>query len=253
MAGDSPGQSCTGCCLAAGVSIAEIQLFQARAPAHPCTHTHTPLVHVAMLSGRAGPRDGRPDCLGAGVKTVGGRAQDSAAVTPLPTRISVSAATGPGSPVSATPAGYAVDGNESTAWTATATCGDRVLPPLVFDFGPANPARVDRYRFLPGPTAAYAPLRWMLEATDDGAAAGGDAFDAYGFCGAGMQVNATGACLCDAAGAPTCSTTGTYSPDCFCRSRRPAPPRPAPSRERRPKPMRCCGRAGPRGSQRGGA
>jgi hypothetical protein len=73
-----------------------------------------------------------------------------------------------------------------------------------------------------------------LTGTNDATAAGGDAYDPYGFCYKGLNQDSTGSCKCTAAGVPYCSTgagigTGlgggvndpgiNYTPNCFCRSR----------------------------------
>lgn len=210
----SSGFTCTGCCLATGWSIQEIQLFEQSTALTPVLSQITPASATA------------PAVSGVGVNT----SSASLAIDGCP------ASRGTAGACSTT--GYYTGGE--TCDSVANACGDYTdafyqysyngqtcaafeMAPLILDLGATGAKRVDKYRFattMMDGALNHEPTRWVLEGTDDGTAAGGDAYDPYGFCGAGLNINTTGACLCSATGTPYCAGDPTaHTVACFCRSR----------------------------------
>lgn len=210
----SPGFNCIDCCLATGWSIQEIQLFEE-------TIALTPTLNQITIVAASNPSaDGivSPDTSSA-----------SFAIDGCPSAPGTTAAC----PTGEYPSGDNCDsnaiacGSNSTAFYQLSYNGSNCavfdLPPLILDLGAGGNKRVDKYRFattLWDSGYNHEPLRWVLEGTSDGTAAGGDAYDPYGFCGAGLNLNSTGSCRCSAIGTPFCTTApDQFTPNCFCRSR----------------------------------
>ena len=239
----SPGFSCQGCCLATGWSIAEIQLFEA-------SDALTPLLSQITINTATNPAAVVPI-----YSSVTGQSPSAGSLSSANTAASLvkdNCPSAPGSEQNAganhgTEANYVTGGQKIDSNAATCntnsfkqesfnggTCAAHTLASLILDLGVGAAKRVDKYRFATttlDSSLNYEPVRWVLEGTNDATAAGGDAYDPYGFCYKGLGQTSTGSCLCSATGVPYCSTgagslgggvndPGTsYTPNCFCRSR----------------------------------
>ena len=229
----SPGFQCVGCCLATGWSLSEIQLFENSEELIPLPNRIT----IATATNPAAPVPIYSSVTTQDPTMVGGESTSATfAIDDCPSA--------PGSEQNCG-AGYATAGQKCSANSVACNtdsfyqrsnngtaCAQYVLPPLVLDLGVGNAKRVDHYRFATTTLDSsynYEPTRWFLEGTNDATAAGGDAYDPYGFCYKGLNQNSTGACQCTAHGVPYCSQQSTgagvndpgpiFTPNCFCRSR----------------------------------
>jgi len=213
----SPGFACTGCCIAGGWSIQEIQLFQDASDS-----TQPPQrLSVSAATNPYAPAPVSSSVTSQTVKPV---------LSNSPNLAIDNCPSSPGSEIScpSLPGQYC-DSNSVSCGSSSfyeqsnngATCDYYELTPLILDLGSAK--RVDKYRFATTSLSSaygYEPVRWMFEGTNDGTAAGGDAYDPYGYCGGGINLPSNGSCLCSSTGLPYCSTDpGVYAQDCSCRSR----------------------------------
>ena len=230
----SSGFACTDCCLATGWSIAEIQLFENSESLTPvpvkiditaATNPAAPVpIYSSVTTQSASPTSSTNSA---------GLAIDNC---PSDRGSEQNCAAGYAT------AGQKCDSNAVACGTDSfkqeskngATCAAYVLPSLILDLGVGKERRVDKYRFATTTLDSsfnYEPNHWVLEGTNDATAAGGDAYDPYGFCYKGLNQDSTGACKCSAAGVPFCSTGAgnlgggvndpgsSFTPNCFCRSR----------------------------------